>query len=458
MHTRLLTQALLGRAPAGSHSQRRYASILRGGVTALLAKLVAMLAALASVPLTLRYLGAERYGLWATLFSLLSWLSIADLGLSNGLMNALSHALGQERRDLAREYVSTAFWGLCAIALLLGLVLALMHDRLDWQSLMHLRSAAVAAEFASAIALAALIFALNLPLTIVGRVFIAMQRPELANFWAIGTTLGGLAGLVTAVALHGGLAALVLGFAGGQLLVASASAAWLFVRRCPELLPGGCVSRASARRVFGVSGAFFVTQLATLLIFQSGNFIIAHHLGPKQVAPYQVTWLLALYVQVPQQLIGASVWAAIGEAYARADLPWIRQLIRRYSAAGLLLCVPLIIGMLIAGEPLVRWWAGAAAQPSHELILWMTAWAAELVLMQPLIAVLGGTGRLREYALCSLCAALVAVAGGWLLVDALGAVGVIASTVVSFFCLALLPALYLVARTLRQPPALLAHA
>jgi hypothetical protein len=43
-------------------------------------------------------------------------------------------------------------------------------------------------------------------------------------------------------------------------------------------------------------------------------------------------------------------------------------------------------------------------------------------------------------------------------VGQLGAVGVIASTVVSFLCLALLPAAYLVGRTLRQPPALLVHA
>jgi O-antigen/teichoic acid export membrane protein len=458
MNIRLLVQALLGRAPAGSHSLRRYVSILRGGATALLAKLVAMVAALATVPLTVRYLGAERYGLWATLFSILAWLSLADLGLCNGLMNALSQAFGQGRRDLAREYVSTAFWGLSGIAVLLGALISLSQGRIDWMSVMHIHSPDVAHEFSVAIALAAAIFVLNLPCTMVGRVFIAMQRPEIANFWAIANTLGGLAGLVTAIALRGGLAALVLGFSGGQLLVSIASAVWLFTRQYPDLAPSAHIRLSSIRRVFGVSSAFFVAQLSTLMIFQSGNIIVAHNLGPRQVAPYQVTWLLAQYVQVPQQLMGASIWAAIGEAYAKGDLAWIRTLVRRYCLAGLAVCVPMLLVMLTAGDKLVALWAGAAARPSRELVCWMAAWAALLVLMQPLTAVLGGSGRLREYAWCSVCAALAAVIGGSLLVNQFGSTGVIASTVVSFLCLALLPALYLVARTLRHTPDVLVHA
>ena len=47
---------------------------------------------LITVPLTLHYLGAERYGLWATLSSIIALASFADLGLVNGLLNALASA------------------------------------------------------------------------------------------------------------------------------------------------------------------------------------------------------------------------------------------------------------------------------------------------------------------------------------------------------------------------------
>jgi O-antigen/teichoic acid export membrane protein len=448
VNVRLAVSLLFGRTREENASHRRYGSILRGGVTAALAKLVSLAVSLAAVPLTIRHLGVERYGLWASLFSILAWLTLADLGLTNGLLTALSEALAKQRRDLAREYVATAFWGLCAIALLVGAVAVACLWRIDWAALMHVSSPDVAAEFRAAVLAAAAVFVLNLPFTLIARVYIAAQRTEIANYWAIGSSIAGLAGLAMAIRVKGGLAVLVLGFYGLQTLVAVASGLWLFTRSFPDLRPHLRVERAAARKVFGISFAFFVSQLANLMIFQSGNLIVAHNLGPRQVAPYQTVWMLALYIAVPLQLLSATLWATIGEAYAHDDLAWIRRLVRRYTTVGLIICAPLILVLLLAGDTVVEVWAGAAARPSRELLLWMSAWACELVLLQPLIAVLGGIGRLREYSLCSIAAAVAALIGGSLAVQSFGSVGVIGATVISFLCLQLIPAAYLTMRAL----------
>lgn len=63
-----------------------------------------------SVPLTLRYLGTERYGLWMTISSVIAVLGFSDLGLNNGLLNGISQANGTNDRELARRYVSSAFF------------------------------------------------------------------------------------------------------------------------------------------------------------------------------------------------------------------------------------------------------------------------------------------------------------------------------------------------------------
>jgi O-antigen/teichoic acid export membrane protein len=146
MNFRLAMSLLFGRAPVQDQSLRRYAGILRGGATALVAKAVAAVAGFATVPLTLHHLGPERYGLWATLFSILSWLSLADLGLSNGLISALSEAFALERRDLAREYVSASLWGLTGMAAVLTIVLGIVVPLTDWSSLMHIGTPIVAKE------------------------------------------------------------------------------------------------------------------------------------------------------------------------------------------------------------------------------------------------------------------------------------------------------------------------
>jgi len=52
-------------------------------LTSVAARSVALLSLLISVPLTLRYLGSERYALWMAVSSLLAALVSLDLGIGN---------------------------------------------------------------------------------------------------------------------------------------------------------------------------------------------------------------------------------------------------------------------------------------------------------------------------------------------------------------------------------------
>jgi O-antigen/teichoic acid export membrane protein len=274
---------------------------------------------------------------------------------------------------------------------------------------------------------------------------VASQRPEVANFWTVVNSAGTLTGLVAAILAGGGLPALVLGFSGGQVLVSIVSAIWLFAWAHPELAPTGAIARSSLRRVFGVAAWFFVMEVATLLLFQSANVLISHDLGPRYVASYQVTWMLFWYVTLPQQLIGANVWAAIGDAYARRDIRWIRGLFRRYALLSAATGGPLILALIVLAQPLVRWWAGEQVVPRLQLVLWMAVWACVLLTMQPIVAVLAGTGRLRLYSILS-----VSVVAAARMLPIFGASGVVASYVAGFGTVAMIPAILQVAGILRE--------
>ena len=66
----------------GSRGGERYR---RAGITAsssFVTKALNVLISFLSVPLTVHYLGAERYGVWLTISSLLTWMSMTDFGLA----------------------------------------------------------------------------------------------------------------------------------------------------------------------------------------------------------------------------------------------------------------------------------------------------------------------------------------------------------------------------------------
>src|SRR5574341_1512330 len=67
-------------------SQERYRRLVLTALAQAGSRGLLALTLLAAVPLTLGYLGQERYGLWATISSFLVLLQFADLGIGNGLL------------------------------------------------------------------------------------------------------------------------------------------------------------------------------------------------------------------------------------------------------------------------------------------------------------------------------------------------------------------------------------
>jgi len=57
-----------------------------------------------TVPLTLNYLGSEHYGLWMTISSVSVMLGFADLGIGNGVLNAVADAYGRDDYRLGGEW------------------------------------------------------------------------------------------------------------------------------------------------------------------------------------------------------------------------------------------------------------------------------------------------------------------------------------------------------------------
>src|ERR1700741_1499443 len=90
-------------------SQERYRRAMLTTATSVISKFVTMLTLLVSVPLTMNYLGAERYGIWLTITSTIAILGFADLGIGSGLVTTLADATGRGDYDSARTTIASAF-------------------------------------------------------------------------------------------------------------------------------------------------------------------------------------------------------------------------------------------------------------------------------------------------------------------------------------------------------------
>lgn len=359
-----------------THSDRGKERYRRAGITASMSMLsqgLAILMSLISVPLTVHYLGAERYGVWLTISSLLTWIAMTDFGLAgNALVNLVAEANGNDDRRQAQEYVASAFWALTAITLGVAVVFVVAFSHIPWRLVFRISSSMSTDELHQTCALTMAVFVLGFPLNMLNSIYTGYQDGFVANVWTIAGNLVALISLIVVTQMRGGLPFLVLALSGTRVLVAFASGSYLFYRRYPWLKPWpSAASWHGLKRLSRLGSKYSVMQLAALGIYQSQPLIITQLLGPSFVMIFVIAQKVITLPHGLMFMATQPLFSAYAEANARSDWKWIRKTLRRSLLASIAVgCVLTTIVGLVA-KLLIRSWAGPEAVPDTALVVWL---------------------------------------------------------------------------------------
>ena len=437
-----------------ARARDRHRRVFLSALASAFARGISALTLLITVPLVLKYLGDERYGLWVTITSLTFGLSFVDLGLGNGLVNAVAEAHGKDKPALARTYISSAFFLLLTLAVSLGLLFFLVQRWVPWPRVFNVSSPLAVLEAGPAAVAFVGCLLLSAPLGIVQRVQTGYQRGFDNSLWQAAGSLFGLGGLLVAIQLGAGLPWLVLAVAGLPLMATVIQAGVLFGWRQPELRPRWtAASPQAARKILQMGSLFFVLQLAAAVAFASDNLVAAQVLGTEAVADYAIT--LQLF-SLPMLLLGtlfAALWPAYGEAVTRGDVIWVQQTLKRsLLLAALVAGVPSTM-LVLWGVPLIHWWAGTSITPPFWLLLGLATWTVLQALGNAVAMFLNGVSVIRLQVICASLLAVVGLAAKITLARKFGLSGIAWATVLAYSVLVAAPYLVAVPRILRLLPA-----
>lgn len=356
-------------------SAERYRRALMASSVAAFSRIISFSTGLISVPLTLRYLGQERYGLWLTISSLIACLAFSDLGINNSLMNGISSAHGKDDNALAQRYISSALLFLATIATALALLFALSYHWIPWERLTNIKSPRALAEVAPSAAAFVLCFLINVPLGVTTKVQSGYQEGFSQNLWLLAGNIAGFLGLLLAVSLHASLPVLVLAVSGPPNVVLLANGAYLFGWRHPFLRPTWESCSLPTIKGLARSGfLFLVLQLAYVLSFTSDNVVIAQVLGPKAVAQYGVVAKLFSVVPIMTGILSAPLWPAYGEALSRADYQWARKTLLRSTILVGALSLAIGVPLTVFAPRILHLWVGHEIVASPTLLIGLATW------------------------------------------------------------------------------------
>ncbi len=273
-----------------------------------------------SVPLTIGYLGPERYGVWLTISSLLVWMAMTDFGLAgNALVNVLSQADGRDDRKAAQGiYI---FRGLGSDRYRSSICHCRDHKFpvIPWTSVFRVSTMSMH-ELNVACALTLIFFIVALPLSVQNSIYSAYQDGFLSNICGIVMNLLSLVALVVVSRFHGGLPELVLALSGTRLAVALVNVHYMFFKRYRWLLPvPSAVRWHCIRRLFSLGGKYVLTQLGSFGMCQSQPMIITQVLGPTKVVAFVIAQKVITLPMDMVYMATVPLIPAFGEANARND-------------------------------------------------------------------------------------------------------------------------------------------
>jgi O-antigen/teichoic acid export membrane protein len=414
-------------------STRRSRGIASATLTAIFGKGTTLLVSAATIPITVRYLGSEGYGLWITITSAATMFFVLDIGVANTLSNLISEAYSANDKDRAATYFATAFWLVLGISAIFGLAGWIFWPHVPWVSAFHVQNPALVTETSRAMAAAFVVFLLALPTGLVTKVLGGYQELHASNLFAAAGSALSFFAVIAVVSFHGSLPVLIAAYAGSTVLANAACLLWICLFHKPWMKPWPrLIDPGSIGRIFRTGFQFFAIQLAALVIFSTDNLIISHYLSPAYVTPYAITWRLVGYATAAQSLILPAVWPAYSEAYAKRDLPWIRLTYNRVRWISVAALVAVCSTMLFAGRNIIRVWAGPAAVPSTLLIQLMCVWMVICVFCTNQSCLMGATSRVSKQAISSLLSAVVNLGLSILWIKTMGTEGVILATIVSY--------------------------
>ena len=436
-------------------AQERHRRASLATVFGLGARLTKIATAFLSVPLTIHYLGPERYGMWMTMSSLLTMLVVMDLGVSNGLVNPLTRALGQDEEDRARALVSSATFlllGICAAALL---VFLFGYGWVPWADIFNVHSPAAIAEAKPGTAalfgciLATILFGL------IYRINQSLQRIHVSRLWETVGNLLSLGSLIACVMLEASLPWLVLSIGAAQPLGMLLSGGELFGRGSRRWLwpRWRWVSREQAQALLTISGWFLLMNIAYFIIAASSNVIIAHRFGSEHVQEFAVPLRIFVIINMFVNLAVMPLWPAYVDARARGDHAWVSKTVKRSLKLALLVSLLPSIVVVVAGRAVISVWVGDAVSPTLTLLIAFALWQVILAQGTTLSVFLNGVNKIRAHALIQCWRTLLAVIFQLVLAAyTRSIVGVVFALALSELFGLVLPAAWIARRTLKNTP------
>jgi O-antigen/teichoic acid export membrane protein/glycosyltransferase involved in cell wall biosynthesis len=348
------------------------------------------------VPLALGYLSAEKYGIWVTLTTIVNWVGVLDIGMSNGLRNKLAEALAKEDLKLGKIYISTAYFLMGAIFLGAMVVFLAINPFINWQSILNTHAIpahdlyVITSLVVSCVILRFIVDTITMVDAAHGNS--ARAAMLLAISSGVSLVLVWLATLFTPkgnILLLSGIVTVV------PVLVYIVYSLIVFTKRYKAIRPAwSYVKIEHSKSLVGLSLQFFIVQITATILYASAPFIITQLFNPTAVTQFSIA---SGIFNMPVMIFGLvcnPIMPLVTHAFVKKDNIWLRATLKRLTYFSLLFSAGVILMVFLSGW-IYKLWLGDKVSIPFELSVAVGAFTIINILLAPFSNFINGLGKLK---------------------------------------------------------------
>lgn len=386
------------------------------------------------VPLALKLLGTEAYGIWIVISGIISWANLLDFGLVHGLRNLLSVKIAERDFLSSKKILSSAYLYLVVMGgifwacsyLLLKLY---MYEITEYFKYGH--------GVIKVISILLISFTCSFILKPIHSVSQAYQKPYINQI--VGTTSNILILTVLYLLFNYSksitLYLFAMCYAFIPVVVTFLASLHLFSTKFLIIKPSvSLINMASAKETITLGTKFLLIQLMVLVLYSTDNFVIMTLFSANEVVPINASHKLFSVFLIAGNTLLVPYWSAFTNAYVLKDIVWIRRAIIRIS---IYICLSVfLIGLFVLfSKNIYQLWLGDSVSISSKVTYVQALFVVNSIFIAGLSAFLNGLSLLKIQTYTYVIAAILNIPFSLLFALKLGwgPVGVITGTVIVQF-------------------------
>lgn len=429
-------------------SNERYRRAFLSALASITAKVISMATILITIPLTMNYLGIERYGMWMTVSSIIALMGSADLGIGNGLLNIISNAYGRNDKEDVIHSVSSAFFMLVTLTILIGIVFVIIYRYIPWAVVFNVSSPRAIIEAGPTIAVFIGCFLVNMPLGVIERIQSGYQEGYCSSLWNAFGSLLGLLFVIISIHFHAGLPWLVLAMSGSPVVAQLLNGTLLLIKRSYLIPTFNKAGYDTASRIIRAGLWFFGLQIALTVANASDNIIATQLISPEAVALYSVPAKMFSLITIMLSMLILPLWPAYSESIARGDTNWVKKTLHKMLRLTLVITVVSAFFLTIFGVQIIHVWTGPQITPSFSLLMGLGVWTIVVGCGNTIATFLAAANKIKFLAVAAITMASVSIGLKIFMVHSIGIAGIIWGMVCAYAIFYLLPCTLLIPKVL----------